>query len=312
MPCQVNFGEQRQQDLEVEAQRPDHDHHRERDPQLGPGEDDLDGLARPGRGRGRCGASGCGGAAPSPRSATSIATKLRALSAKQGPTPATAISTPASAGPTMRAVWTITLLSATALTIRSGPTSSDDERLARRVVDGVDRAADEHEPVDHPDLDGAGQGQREQRQRGDGHQRLRDHQQAALVVAVGEHAAEDAEEQDREELEAGGDADRDAGAGQLHDEPHLGDDLHPVADQRDDLAGEVAPVVGDLERGQRAAECERQERPSSCSSMRSSRTAARSQRRAVLGGAARAGARRGRRSCGCGSRAAGRGPRRWR
>ena len=59
-----------------------------------------------------------------PRSATSIATKLSALSAKHGPTPRTAITVPASAGPAMRLVWTTTELSATALTIRSCPTSS--------------------------------------------------------------------------------------------------------------------------------------------------------------------------------------------
>ena len=73
---------------------------------------------------------------------------------------------------------------------------------------------------------------------------------------------------------AGGDADRHAGAGELHDEPHLGHDLHPVADQRDDLAGEEAPVVGDRERGEgspRAASSA----PSSCSSSCSSSTAAR-------------------------------------
>ena len=35
--------------------------------------------------------------------------------------------------------------------------------------------------------------------------------------------------------------------GELHDQPHLGDGLHPVAGQRDHLAGEVAPVVGDAQ-----------------------------------------------------------------
>ena len=54
----------------------------------------------------------------------SIATKLSALIAKQGPTPSSAITAPAAAGPAMRLVWTTTELSATALTIRSGPTSS--------------------------------------------------------------------------------------------------------------------------------------------------------------------------------------------
>ena len=59
-----------------------------------------------------------------PHSAKIIAPKDRAFSRKHGPTPSSAITTPAAAGPTIRALCTITLLSATALTVRSGPTSS--------------------------------------------------------------------------------------------------------------------------------------------------------------------------------------------
>jgi hypothetical protein len=59
-----------------------------------------------------------------PQSATSIAPNDTALMRKHGPTPASAITPPASAGPRMRAVCTITLFSATALTVRSVPTSS--------------------------------------------------------------------------------------------------------------------------------------------------------------------------------------------
>ena len=95
-------------------------------------------------------------------------------------------------------------------------------------------------------------------------------QQPALVEPVGEHAAPGAEQQQRQELQAGGDADRRAAAGELHDQPHLGDDLHPVARDRDDLAGEVAPVVRDAQRGERAVERRRH------SSMPSSSAAARS------------------------------------
>ena len=46
------------------------------------------------------------------------------LMRKHAPTPRSAITPPAAAGPTIRAVCTITLLSAIALTVRSGPTSS--------------------------------------------------------------------------------------------------------------------------------------------------------------------------------------------
>ena len=44
---------------------------------------------------------------------------------KHGPTPSSAITAPAAAGPRMRAVWITTELSATALTTRSGPTISN-------------------------------------------------------------------------------------------------------------------------------------------------------------------------------------------
>ena len=50
--------------------------------------------------------------------------KVSALTAKQGTTPKAAIVIPASAGPTIRAAWTMTLLRLTALTTRSGPTIS--------------------------------------------------------------------------------------------------------------------------------------------------------------------------------------------
>ncbi len=59
-----------------------------------------------------------------PQSATIIAPNDSALSRKHGPTPSSAITAPAAAGPTIRALWTITEFSATALTVRSGPTSS--------------------------------------------------------------------------------------------------------------------------------------------------------------------------------------------
>ena len=58
------------------------------------------------------------------RSATSIARNETALIRKHGSTPTVAISTPAMAGPTIRAQCTITLFRLTALTTRSGPTIS--------------------------------------------------------------------------------------------------------------------------------------------------------------------------------------------
>ena len=58
------------------------------------------------------------------RSAITITGKVRALSKKHSSTPTVAISTPAMAGPTMRAQCTITLFRLTAFTTRSGPTIS--------------------------------------------------------------------------------------------------------------------------------------------------------------------------------------------
>jgi hypothetical protein len=49
---------------------------------------------------------------------------VRAFRPKQATTPKAAISRPATAGPTMRAACTMTLLRLTALTRRSGPTIS--------------------------------------------------------------------------------------------------------------------------------------------------------------------------------------------
>ena len=49
---------------------------------------------------------------------------MSALIAKQGTTPTVAIRMPAIAGPTIRAICTITLLRLTALTTRSEPTIS--------------------------------------------------------------------------------------------------------------------------------------------------------------------------------------------
>jgi hypothetical protein len=59
-----------------------------------------------------------------PASATSMAPNESALKAKHVPTPASAITAPAVAGPMMRALCTITEFSETALTTRSAPTSS--------------------------------------------------------------------------------------------------------------------------------------------------------------------------------------------
>ena len=83
---------------------------------------------------------------------------------------------------------------------------------------------------------------------------LRAEQQAALVEAVGEHAAPRPEQQHRQELQRGDDAERGAVlVGQLEDEPRLRDVLHPRAADRDRLPDEVEAVVAVAERRERVA-----------------------------------------------------------
>ena len=61
------------------------------------------------------------------------------------------------------------------------------------------------------------------------------------------------QDQHRQELQRGGDADGDAGAaGQLEHQPVLGDPLHPGADVGDEGSGDVDPVVAAPERGEHA------------------------------------------------------------
>jgi hypothetical protein len=83
-----------------------------------------------------------------------------------------------------------------------------------------------------PQLDRAGQVEHCQHEGEHGHRGLRAEQQPALVVAVGQHPAVEAEQQHRQELQAGGDAERDArAAGQVEHQPVLGDPLPQVPDR---------------------------------------------------------------------------------
>ena len=182
-----------------------------------------------------------------PQSATIIAPNESALSRKHGPTPSSAITAPAAAGPTIRALWTITELSATALTVRSGPTSSVTKLWRAGLSSALtapraNTSANTIQTSTWPPIVSA-----HSVSAGSAIERLRDHEQLALAHAVGEHAAHRAEDEDRQELQRRGQADGGAGAGELHDQPHLGHGLHPVARERDHLAGEVAPVVRDAE-----------------------------------------------------------------
>ena len=94
---------------------------------------------------------------------------------------------------------------------------------------------------------------------------LGDHQDPALGEAVGDHAAEQAEDQHRSELQRHGEADRADVSGELQDQPVLGDPLHPQTGGGHDLRAEVEPVVAHLEGAERL-------RPASAWPMRGSGT----------------------------------------
>ena len=182
-------------------------------------------------------------------SATNIAAKVNALSAKHGSTPTVAMITPAIAGPSMRAHCTITLFRRDRVDDPIGADHLDHEALARWVVDRVDAPRTKASAEDHPCLDAPVRASAKSTRAGTAMAICVAMQEAALVEAVGQNAGVGAEEEDRDELGRDDQADRHAAAGQLQDQPGLGDHLHPVAAQGDHLAGEVAAVVGHPQRG---------------------------------------------------------------
>ena len=69
------------------------------------------------------------------------------------------------------------------------------------------------------------------------------------------------EQQDRQELQAGRDAERPGAAGEREDQPVLGDALHPRADVGHQRAGGEQAVVADAERGERAVVADAVDQP---------------------------------------------------
>ena len=180
------------------------------------------------------------------------ARKLRALIAKAAATPTSPIVSPAMAGPTMRAPLNIAELSATTLPMSSRPTIStandwrtgmstalaQPSRSARTMIIGTVTSS-----VDGQDREDDREGH---------HHGLDDDQGRALGQGVREHAREQPEDHDRDELGGGHDPEPERVVGQLEDQPGLGDLLHPGADERDRLAAEEQPVVAMAEGGDAA------------------------------------------------------------
>jgi len=126
-----------------------------------------------------------------------------------------------------------------------------DEGLPHRHVHSGEAAQHETEREDLPERDESGHVEQAERQRARAQSDLDDQQDAALVVAVGEHAAPQRQHQHRRELQGRGDPEcHRAAARELEHEPVLGHPLHPGAGERDDLAGREEPVVAAAQGGE--------------------------------------------------------------
>ena len=151
----------------------------------------------------------------------------------------------------MRAELNVALLRLRAFGRSSGPDELDHERLAHRRVQRRGDAEGGRQRVHVPELHHAGHVEQAEREGQQAHRHLHADDQPQLVVAVGQHARPHADEQDRQELQAGDDAERDpAVARELQHQPVLRDPLRPGAGEADDLAGGEQPVVADAQRAE--------------------------------------------------------------
>ena len=232
MPGEV--GQQRQQDLEVEGDRPDQGHHRQRDQQLGRAARRSAAPCAPRRACARPASASAARVASIVRSAMNIARNEKALTRKHGAMPTSAMIVPASAGPRMREQCTTTLFSATALTTRSAPDDLDHERLPRGVVDrdartraraparapstAARRPSRPARTASAPEPSATAACRSAARRFGS---RSASRPPQAPNSRIGRNCSPAVRPTD------------DAGAGELHHQPHLADDLHPVAGDRD-------------------------------------------------------------------------------
>lgn len=127
------------------------------------------------------------------------------------------------------------------------------ERLAARVVDGGHRPEPCGDGIHHPEFDHTREGENAEGEREHSGERLREHDQLALLEAVGDHPSVGSEQQCRQELHRHHRAERGAAAGEFEHEPSLREALHPRAGERDDLAEEVQAVVAKAQRRKGAA-----------------------------------------------------------
>ena len=129
----------------------------------------------------------------------------------------------------------------------------DHERLAPGHVERSDGAVERRQQDHVPDANGAGPGQRRERERAQHQQDLRRDDQAAAIDAIDHHAGEQADQQDRRELRERDDAEHRRRVRQLQHQPRLRGALHPGARERDQLAEEIEAIVAMPQRAKRAA-----------------------------------------------------------
>ena len=126
-----------------------------------------------------------------------------------------------------------------------------DERLPGGRVDRGADAEQEGDHVDVPDRHPTGDGQEPEQPGRDAHRCLRHGEDPTLGEAIGEHTGDGREQQDRQELQPGRDAERAGAAGERQHQPVLSDALHPRADVRHQRAGGEQPVVAVPQGGER-------------------------------------------------------------
>ncbi len=128
-----------------------------------------------------------------------------------------------------------------------------DERLIRGPAERLRNSGDEREQEDVPHLHHLEVHQDRQHPGGRHLQVLRCHEGPPPVVAIGEDAANQREQDDRQLLQEGVEAEEEGRIGQRDDEPVLRDDLHPRADARGAGAEPLHAEVAVGERREHAA-----------------------------------------------------------
>ena len=130
----------------------------------------------------------------------------------------------------------------------SGPTSSSMNDCRAGFSNALLSPSMKREHADLPQSHRVRHREQTENQRLDAHHRLQRDHHLALVDAVGDDAAVRSEDQHRQRLQRDDHAERRGGVRERQHQPRLSRHLHPGTDQRDRLAAEVEPVVGNLER----------------------------------------------------------------